>query len=138
MRTGRAAACLSQSTFAPPLQVHVQPATDIILPADAVNRQAGPARLRRRVLLVHAIGELAYWCTLILLLFVAETGQQVFYRTSLCVAGPPFLRRDTRCSGLGCAGWIAAAAHEHRRSGSRDLTPSACCGSMRRVGNLME
>jgi hypothetical protein len=66
------------NVFAPPLQVHVQRTTDIILPADAVNRQAGPARLRRRVLFVHAIGELAYWCTLILLLFVAETGQQVF------------------------------------------------------------
>ena len=47
------------NAFAPPLQIRVQPATDIILPADAVNRQAGPARLRRRVLLVHAIGELA-------------------------------------------------------------------------------
>ena len=29
------------NAFAPPLQVRVQPATDIILPADAVNRQAG-------------------------------------------------------------------------------------------------
>ena len=61
-----------------PLQVHVRPATDIILPADAVNRQAGPARLRRRVLLVHAIGELAYWSTLILLMVVAATGQLQF------------------------------------------------------------
>jgi len=66
------------NAFAPPLQIHVQPATDIILPADVVNRQAGPARLRRRVLLVHAIGELAYWCALILLLFVAVLGQLEF------------------------------------------------------------
>jgi len=66
------------NAFAPPLQVHVQPATDIILPADTVNRQAGPARLRRRVLLVHAIGELAYWCTLILLMVVAVLGQLQF------------------------------------------------------------
>jgi len=66
------------NAFAPPLQVRVQPATDIILPADAVNHQAGPSRLRRRVLLVHAIGELAYWCTLILLMVVAETGQLEF------------------------------------------------------------
>ena len=66
------------NAVAPPLQVHIQRGTGIILTANAVNRQAGPARLRRRVLLVHAIGELAYWCALILLIVVAETGQLEF------------------------------------------------------------
>ena len=64
--------------FAPLLQVRVQPATDILLSADAVNRQAGAARLRRRVLLLHAVCELVYWSTLILLMIVAETGQLQF------------------------------------------------------------
>jgi hypothetical protein len=64
--------------FAPLLQVRVHPVTDILQSADAVNREAGPARLRRRVLLLHAICELVYWCTLILLMIVAVTGQLQF------------------------------------------------------------
>lgn len=63
------------NVFAPLLQVRVQPATDILLWPDAVNRQAGPARLRRRVLLLHAICGLVYWFTLILLMIVAQADQ---------------------------------------------------------------
>jgi hypothetical protein len=79
--------------FAPLLQVRVQPATDSLLWADAVNRQAGPARLRRRVLLVHAICELVYWCTLILLMIFAQTGQLQFgvLRTVLRMLAPVIL-----------------------------------------------
>ena len=62
------------AAVATPLRIRVQRAEDVTVPPDAVTRLAGPARLRRRVLLLHAIGEVAYWSTLMLLMVVAETG----------------------------------------------------------------
>jgi hypothetical protein len=61
-----------------PLQIHIQPAADAGMTADAVNRLDGPAGLRRRVLAVQAISELAYWTALILLMIVSVTGQVQF------------------------------------------------------------
>jgi len=63
------------AAIAPPLRIRVERAEDVTVPPVAITRLDGPARLRRKVLLVHAIGEVAYWSTLMLLTVVTVVGE---------------------------------------------------------------
>jgi len=62
---------------APRLHIRIEPARDVG-PADPSSGVTGPPRLRRRVLLVHAAGELAYFSALTLFMIFAVLGQIQF------------------------------------------------------------
>jgi hypothetical protein len=66
----------SRSAYAilPSLHLRIQPAHEVAACTATLERTAAPRRLRRRVLFVHFVSELSYWCALTLVMVTAVVG----------------------------------------------------------------